>query len=1032
MDERTGGAAIHRMAMLRLAGSASTAALALMLAAEPGWAQQVLTGNDTEIVDGNDPGGTGSGTQPAPWTINTDLVIGDQNGDDATLIIRNGGAVSNDIGVLGVDPGASGTVTVTGSGSSWSNSDDLYIGHQGTGALTIEDGAVVDNQFGYIGYFSGASGTVTVTGTGSSWTNFQDLTIGDSGTGTLIISNGGTVNSASGYISNDSNAIGEVIVTGANSLWSNSIEVSVGAAGAGTLTISNGGSVTGSFGYVGFSSNGSGVVSVTSAGSSWISSGALVVGQFGSGSVSINDAGMVSASEVVIADDSGAIGTIELAGSAGSGRGILETGYVERGGGSASLVFDGGILRATGNEANFLRGFSVGEVTLDAGGAFVDTNGFAVGITTDLQGVGGLTKQGTGTLTLSGINAYTGVTTVEAGTLVAGSAGAFVQNGAYTVNGGILDLGGFDLTMGELSGSGGEIALGSADLTLDQASDSIYGGTLSGSGDFTMAGSGTLRLTGDNSGFTGTTTVSDGHLIVNGSLGGILTMTGGRLGGSGDIGALTAGAGVTIAPGNSIGTLNVGGNLTFDPGATYEVEVDPAGTASDLISVTGIAFLNGATVSHIGMNGHYKPFSTYTILTASGGVSGTFGAVTSNYAFLAADLSYDLNNVYLEIARNDVSFADMAATRNQIATAQAAESLGSGNDIYDAIVTLPDDESEIQASFDALSGEIHASIKTALITQSLFLREAANDRLRSAFGDPGAAMVPIQAFWPGAPQLTAGDTADGPVFWSTALGGLSETFTDGNAATFRHQTGGFLAGVDSNFDEVRFGLMAGYSNSRFDPRHRASSGSSDDYHLGLYAGTHWGGLAFRSGLAYTWHAIETSRRVAIGSFEDRLDANYGGGTLQGFAELGYRFERAAASFEPFVNLAHVGIRTAGFSEEGGAAALDVSGCTTNTTITTLGLRAETEIRLGETSAVLHGMSGWRHAAGDIVPLSTQAFAGGDAFTVAGVPLAENAFVLDAGLDVALNEGAALGIAYSGQIAEDAQQHGVKATLSVKF
>jgi uncharacterized protein with beta-barrel porin domain len=84
------------------------------------------------------------------------------------------------------------------------------------------------------------------------------------------------------------------------------------------------------------------------------------------------------------------------------------------------------------------------------------------------------------------------------------------------------------------------------------------------------------------------------------------------------------------------------------------------------------------------------------------------------------------------------------------------------------------------------------------------------------------------------------------------------------------------------------------------------------------------------------------------------------------------------------------------------------------------------------NATLHGMSGWRHAAGDIVPFSTQAFAAGDAFTVAGVPLAQNAFILDAGLDVALNEGAALGIAYSGQIAEDAQQHGIKATLSAKF
>lgn len=771
---------------------------------------------------------------------------------------------------------------------------------------------------------------------------------------------------------------------------------------------------------------------MTGTGSSWVNSGALFVGEFGSGSLTVENGGTVSASAVAIADDSGATGTVEIAGSAGYGRGVLETGYIERGAGSATLVFDGGILRATGNEANFLRGFSAGEVTIDAGGAFIDTNGFAVGIATDLQGTGGLTKQGTGTLTLSGTNSYTGVTTVEAGTLLAGSAGAFVQNGAHAVNGGILDLGGFDLTMGQLSGSGGEIAIGSADLTIDQASAGTYGGIFSGSGDLTKLGSGTLRLTGNSSGFTGTTTVSDGRLIVNGSLGGILMMTGGTLAGSGHIAAVTAGAGATIAPGNSIGTLTIGGNLTFDSSSTYEVEVDPTGTASDLISVAGIAFLNGANVAHVGMNGAYKPFSTYTILTATGGINGTFGAVTSNYAFLSADLSYDPNNVYLEIERNDVSFSDMARTRNQIAVADAAENLGTGNDIYDAIVTLPGDESQVQASFDALSGEIHASIKTALITQSLFVREAANERLRSAFGNTGATAITTQAFSPGGPELIDADVSDAPAFWSAGFGGGSEIRTDGNAATLNHQTGGFLAGVDTSFDDIRFGLMAGYSHSRFDPRHRASSGSSDDYHLGLYAGTQWGGLAFRSGLAHTWHQIDTSRRVAIGSFEDRLDASYDAGTLQAFAELGYRFETAAASFEPFVNLAHVGIRTAGFDEEGGAAALESAGRTTNTTITTLGLHSEMDIRLGPTNATLRGMAGWRHASGDIVPGSTLAFAAGDAFTVAGVPLAENAFVLDAGLDFDLSEGSLLGIGYSGQIADNAQQHGVKASLSMKF
>ncbi|WP_233284270.1 MULTISPECIES: autotransporter domain-containing protein [Agrobacterium] len=1006
-------------------------ALALALVVRPGWAQQVIGGSDTEIIDGMDPAGTGAGTQPSPWTINNDLLIGEQSGDDAALIIRNGGDVSNDIGVLGVDPGAGGTVTVTGPGSTWANSDTLYVGHQGTGTLSIEDGGMVDSVAGHVGYFSGASGSVTVNGAGSTWISSQDTYIGDSGTGTLTISNGGTVNNASGYISNDSSAIGEVIVTGANSVWNNAAFVSVGEAGTGTLTISNGGSVTGSQGYVGFSSVGSGVVSVIGTGSNWISSGALFVGEFGIGRVTISDGGMVSASEIVIANESGGTGTVEIDGSAGNGRGVLKTGYVERGAGNANLVFDGGILRATGSEANFLRGFGAGEVTIDAGGAFIDTNGFAVAISTDLQGTGGLTKQGTGTLTLSGTDIYTGVTTVETGTLLAGSAGAFVQNGAYAVNGGVLDLGGFDLTMGQLSG-GGEIAIGSADLTINQASNSTYAGIFSGSGDFAKLGTSTLFLTGDSSGFAGTTTVSGGGLVVNGSLGGTLTMTGSRLGGSGAIGTLNAGAGATVAPGNSIGTLTVGGNLIFDPGSTYEVEVDPAGTASDFISVTGTAFLNGASVTHVGMNGNYKPFSPYTVLTATGGISGTFGAVTSNYAFLAADLSCDLNNVYLQIARNDVSFTEMAATRNQIAAAGAAERLGTGNNVYDAIVTLPDDESEIQASLNALSGEIHASIKTALINQSLFVRDAANERLRSAFGDTGPTAFPIHAVRPRGPEPIAADTSERPVFWSTVFGGRSEASTDGNAATLPHQTGGFLAGVDTTFDDVRFGMMAGYSNSRFDPRHRASSGSSDDYHLGLYGGTHWGNLAFRSGLAHTWHEIDTSRRVVIGNLGDRLDASYGAGTLQAFTELGYRIDTAAASFEPFANLAHVAVRTAGFTEEGGAAALDSSSRTTNTAIATLGLHAEMDIRLGGTNATLRGMSGWRHAAGDTVPLTTHAFAGGGDFTIAGVPVAPNAFIFAAGLDYDLNPSSTLGIAYSGQIAEGAQQHGVKATLSVKF
>lgn len=72
------------------------------------------------------------------------------------------------------------------------------------------------------------------------------------------------------------------------------------------------------------------------------------------------------------------------------------------------------------------------------------------------------------------------------------------------------------------------------------------------------------------------------------------------------------------------------------------------------------------------------------------------------------------------------------------------------------------------------------------------------------------------------------------------------------------------------------------------------------------------------------------------------------------------------------------------------------------------------------------MVGWRHAFGDTTPTTTSAFAGGDAFTIAGTPIAEDALVLEAGFDVGLAQKATLGLSYSGQIASKASDHGFRA------
>lgn len=163
---------------------------------------------------------------------------------------------------------------------------------------------------------------------------------------------------------------------------------------------------------------------------------------------------------------------------------------------------------------------------------------------------------------------------------------------------------------------------------------------------------------------------------------------------------------------------------------------------------------------------------------------------------------------------------------------------------------------------------------------------------------------------------------------------------------------------------------------------RGSSGTRDNYHVGLYGGTQWGDLAFRSRLAFTRHELSSSRTAAFPGFTDMLKADYGVATTQGFGELGYRIRAGRTTlgmlaFEPFVSLAHVHLATDGFIERGGSAALTGRDDNTGVTFTTLGLRSSLGGQLENGMTTLaRGTLGWRHAFGDVTPVSIMSFTGG--------------------------------------------------------
>jgi T5SS/PEP-CTERM-associated repeat protein len=193
----------------------------------------VFSSNNSALV-------TGAGSL---WTNSGDLYVGNE-GSGNSLVISNGGRVANTIGYIGDQPNSSNnSVLVTGSNSLWTNSGDLFVGLQGSGnSLVISNGGTVASGEGYIGAVS-SNNSALVTGAGSLWTNSGNLYVGNS----LVISNGGTVASGVGYIgllsSNNS-----VLVTGSNSLWTNSGTVTIGAGGAegNTLTVADGGQVVAS------------------------------------------------------------------------------------------------------------------------------------------------------------------------------------------------------------------------------------------------------------------------------------------------------------------------------------------------------------------------------------------------------------------------------------------------------------------------------------------------------------------------------------------------------------------------------------------------------------------------------------------------------------------------------------------------------------------------------------------------------------------------------------------------------------------
>ncbi|WP_280940223.1 autotransporter-associated beta strand repeat-containing protein [Aureimonas altamirensis] len=558
---------------------------------------------------------TGTGTH---WNLGSSYIyIGNYGTGEMT--VSGGARVTAGSALVGYEAEgdeAYGALTVTGAGSTFDIGDGyLEVGYHNSGSVTVSAGGRLVSGDSYIGLYGGHygpySGSVTVTGPGSNWTA-GEIYLGyeyDGSTGTLTVADGALVTATGAYLGYYDASQGEITVTGAGStLDLQGGDLFAGYYGNGIVTVSGGGTILSGSVYLGNNTNMSGIATVTGANSSWnLGTNGLLLGEYESnGTLTVSSGGAVIAGQVAKAGDAG----------------------------TATVTLDGGTLRASKSEADFLSGFAAGDIVLAAGGGRLDSNGFDIGVSSVLDGVGGLTKDGLGALTLTGINTYSGGTTVLAGTLQIGDGG----------------------TSGSVAGA----IANSATVVFNRSDDVTASGAITGSGSLVQQGAGKLTLTGANSAGAGTTVAGGTLEILSGVTlaSNIVVQSGATLQGetSGTAGAAVNGTvsvldGGTLraAPTSTAGvhglsmtslTLSNSANLDVILGASTGIGVYSAGS----LTLDGILNVTNAGAMALGV---YRLID-YTTLTADNAL--VLGTTPTDFAYT------------IQVVPNQVNLSVLAST----------------------------------------------------------------------------------------------------------------------------------------------------------------------------------------------------------------------------------------------------------------------------------------------------------------------------------------------------------------------------------
>jgi outer membrane autotransporter protein len=500
-------------------------------------------------------------------------------------------------------------------------------------------------------------------------------------------------------------------------------------------------------------------------------------------------------------------------------------------------------------------------------------------------------KQGGGTLSLSGLNTYTGGTTVSAGAVeVTDNANLGAPGGGVVLNGGALRAGG-DFT------SGRPVTVGAGGGTIDTGTNimQLQGG-IGGAGALTKTGSGTLRLAGNNS-LTGATTLAQGEIALSASsLAALSVSAGARLSGTGTIRGNLTNAG-TLSPGASPGTLTVAGNFSQGATGVFAVELASA-TLFDNVVISGTANLGG-TLAVSGLGGFVpQPGQTFRILEAAGGVSGTFATLRSPWNQLSPMLRFEAlyraNDVRLSLTQ--LPFAALEGTANQRA-------VGAGVDGAIARGTIPN----LQRALNALPDVARVSEALTELSPERYTRW-----FDQAVYSAGATVRAIEQRLDQAPREPRGS------LWLDVVRRETEYEATEEKTPATGAAGGLLVGADVRAArDVQVGLLFGYTGETLNLDEAGSDTEVARFNVSAYTRFDWAPAFLEMVVGGTYAELESRRTIAIPGYAQKAAMTTKSRERYAGVRAGYTFSLGEkAKLTPYAGLGYVGWATDAANETG--------------------------------------------------------------------------------------------------------------------